>query len=414
MMVAANDFRRQWDDVRDDALAAMERVGASGWYILGQEVAKFETELATLWQIEHAVGVANGTDAIELALRAVGCGPGDRVLTTPLSAFATTLAILKVGAIPVFADTDERGLIDLDRCREVLAARPEIRFFVPVHLYGHVLDLNRLGMLRDEFGLRIVEDCAQSAGAQMHGTHTGGAGQIAATSFYPTKNLGAMGDGGAVLTNDPALAERVRVLRSYGETARYRHEEIGVNSRLDELQAAVLRDVGLPRLKRWVQRRRQIAEAYLEGIHNPAVKCPGAPAGSRSSWHLFPVHVDPRQRRAFLEYLRGQTIAAGVHYPVAIPDQPAMGQAKYEMANDCATARRICASEVSLPIHPYLTDEEVGQVIDAVNGWQAQAQAPDPGILSAAQSAGKSDDGRIAKTRVLMSLARLLREPVDA
>ena len=223
-----------------------------------------------------------------------------------------------------------------------------------------------------------------------------------------------MGDGGAVLTNDAALAQHVRVLRSYGETARYRHEEIGLNSRLDEVQAAVLRDVALPRLKRWVQRRRQIAEAYLDGIRNPALKVPGAPADSRSGWYLFPVHVDPDRRQAFLEYLKGQKVAAGVHYPVAVPDQPAMRRTEFEMADDCATARRICASEVSLPIHPYLTDEEVRRVIEVVNGWRTEVRIADRGVLSAAQSAGARDEARQAKACVLMSLLRFLKEPVDA
>ena len=203
-MIQANDFTRQWEDLRDDALAAFEKVGASGRYVLGEEVRAFEGGLAALWGFQYAAGVASGLDAIEISLRALGCGPGDRVLTTPISAFATTLAIVKTGAVPVFVDTDDQGLIDLDRCDDLLRRRSDIRFFVPVHLYGFALDPVALRRLRDEHGLMIVEDCAQT---------TQSAGQIAATSFYPTKNLGAMGDGGAILCRDAALDIRVRALR---------------------------------------------------------------------------------------------------------------------------------------------------------------------------------------------------------
>lgn len=363
-MIPLNDFRRQWTDIGPDVLAAVERTGASGWYILGEEVRRFEEALAAHWRVRHAIGVANGMDAVEIGLRLLGCGPGDRVLTTPLSAFATTLAIVKLGAVPVFVDTDELGLIDLGRCRKVLENHRDIRFFVPVHLYGHALDLEELAALRDEFALRIVEDCAQSAG-----TPTGTIGQIAATSFYPTKNLGAMGDGGAILTNDAKIDRRARVLRFYGETSRYRHEEAGYNSRLDEVQAALLHDACLPRLSRWVERRRAIANAYNEGIGNRAITLPGAPAHSESSWHLFPVQVAPDHRAAFIEHLKKSGVAAGIHYPTTIPDQPAMLKVPHETADDGATARRICASEVSLPIHPYLTGEEVNRVIAAVNAF---------------------------------------------
>lgn len=363
-MIPMNDFGRQWADVRNDVLAAVERTGQSGWYVLGGEVKQFEAALAAYWGLDYAAGVANGMDAIEIGLRLIGCGPGDRVLTTPLSAFATTLAIIKVGAIPVFVDTDERGLIDLARCRKVLQKHRDIRFFVPVHLYGHALNRQELTALRDDFELRIVEDCAQSAG-----TSTGTVGQVAATSFYPTKNLGAMGDGGAILTNDAGLDQKARVLRFYGETSRYRHEEIGYNSRLDEVQAAVLRDACLPRLPRWIQRRREIAAAYNVSIDNRVTALLGPPAYSESSWHLFPIQIAPDCRDPFIAHLKASGVATGIHYPAAIPDQPAMARVHFEMADDCTAARRICASEVSLPIHPYLTDGEVRAVIDAVGNF---------------------------------------------
>lgn len=371
-MILANDFQRQWADVGGDVLGAVERVGKSGWYVLGDEVRLFEEELAAYWGFQHATGVGNGMDAIEIGLRMLGVGPGDRVLTTPLSAFATTLAIVKLRAVPVFIDTDEHGLIDLVRCYDLLRERRDIHYMVPVHLYGHALDRGGLEWLRDEFGIKMVEDCAQSAGARWQGTPTGSVGQIAATSFYPTKNLGAMGDGGAILTNDPALDAQARVMRCYGETTRYRHEQLGYNSRLDEVQAAVLREACLPRMTQWVARRRAIADAYNSGIRNREVGLPGVPEGTASSWHLFPLHVAPARRADLMEHLKARGIATGCHYPTAIPDQPAMSKVAFEMADPCALARQICASEISLPIHPYLTDEEVAKVIDSVNAFARQ------------------------------------------
>jgi dTDP-4-amino-4,6-dideoxygalactose transaminase len=368
-MIQLNDFRRQWEEVRTDVQSAVERAGSSGVYVLGENVREFEAALAARWGLAHAAGVGSGLDALEISLRILGCLPGDHVLTTPLSAFASTLAILKLGAIPVFADTDERGLIDLDRCKNLLWRRPDIRYFLPVHLYGHSLNLEILDAFRKDFQLHIVEDCAQSFGATFRGRATGTSGQVAATSFYPTKNLGAMGDGGAILTNSAEIDAQVRILRFYGETARYHHTEIGWNSRLDELQAAILKDAFLPRADRWIARRRAIAKLYIEGIRNPKVRVPGAPPDSDSSWHLFPVFVEPAQRDAFLEHLKSAEIAAGVHYPTAIPDQPVMNRMAFELTDDCVAARRLCASEVSLPVHPYLTGAEVEQVIAAVNRW---------------------------------------------
>lgn len=350
-MIQSNNFRRQWEDLREDALAAFEKVGASGWYVLGEEVRGFEAALAALWGFPHAAGVASGLDAIEISLRALGCGPGDRVLTTPISAFATTLAIVKIGAVPVFVDTDDMGLIDLVRCHEVLRGRPDIRFFVPVHLYGFPLDCIALRRLRDQHELLVVEDCAQTNQS---------AGQIAATSFYPTKNLGAMGDGGAILSRDAALDARIRALRDYGQIGKYRHDFIGYNSRLDELQAAFLRRACLPRLERWTARRREIAAAYLKGIRNSAVRLPTPPEGSEPAWHLFPVWVDPELRDSY---------GFPVHYPWAIPDQNALNGVQLETPDGCQNARRLCASEVSLPIHPHLNDAEVAEVIAAVNSF---------------------------------------------
>ncbi|MBZ2187192.1 MAG: DegT/DnrJ/EryC1/StrS family aminotransferase [Bryobacter sp.] len=369
-MILLNDFRRQWADTGGAAMDAMAKVGASGWYVLGEQVKRFEQDLAHWWGVEQAIGVANGLDAIELALKALGCGPGDFVLTSPISAFATPLAITKLGAQPVFCDADESGQVDLAACRRTLEQRPEIRYFVPVHLFGQCLDLDELDRLRDDFQLGLVEDCAQSIGARFLGRPCGTAGQYAATSFYPTKNLGAMGDGGAVLTNSEAAALPVRQLRDYGQTAKYRHDLLGYNSRLDELQAAILAHAYLPWLTQWTLRRRAIAAEYLTGITNPAIRCVPVPPGSEGVWHLFPVLVQPHRKEAAMAHFKAAEVATGEHYPLALVEQKALAHLAGKWGSGCARAQHFCHAEISLPIHPYLTDAEVRQVIDAANGWQ--------------------------------------------
>ena len=254
-----------------------------------------------------------------------------RPQVTPLSAFATTLAIVRAGGIPVFVDVDEHGLLDLDRCADVLASDEAVRAMVPVHLYGNVADLERLAALRERFGLLLVEDCAQCIGATWASRPAGTVGQIAATSFYPTKNLGALGDGGAVATDDPALADRCRALRDYGQSAKYVHDLAGMNSRLDELQAAILGRALLPRLPRWTRRRRAVSEAYVAGIRHPLVRPLGAPERSQGVVHLFPVRVPAPTRDAFVRHLRARGIQSAVHYPSLIPDQRALPPGSFEI-----------------------------------------------------------------------------------
>lgn len=367
--VLLNDFKRQWSEIGDDVLRAVATVGASGWYVLGDQVQRFEAGLAQFWGLPYAVGVASGLDALEIALRTLDLQCGDRVLTTPLSAFATTMAIVRLGGVPVFCDTDANGLLDLDQAEAILKTEPGIRFLLPVHLFGQSLDLDRLASLGDRFGVAIVEDCAQSIGAEWRGRATGTVGRLAATSFYPTKNLGAMGDGGALLTTDPELAARARRLRDYGQSAKYRHDEIGWNSRLDELQAAILAEAVLPRLRQWTLRRQEIAAAYAAGIRHPAVQLIRPGTGGTSCEHLFPVAV--RQREPFEAFLKSRGIATGRHYPILIPDQAAMAAVRFERKGELPNARALAEQEVSLPIHPQLTDEEIERVIAAVNEWPA-------------------------------------------
>lgn len=368
-MILLNDFGRQWAETGADVVGAVERVGSSGWYVLGQSVKDFEKHLAEWWGVEHAVGVANGLDGIEIALKALGCGTGDFVLTSPISAFATPLAILKLGATPVFVDCDEYGLLDLRECRRVLAARPEIRYFVPVHLYGHSLNMGELAALKQDFNLGVVEDCAQSIGASHAGVACGSVGQYAATSFYPTKNLGALGDGGAVLCRDGANADKIRQLRDYGQTSKYKHDLLGYNSRLDELQAAILDSAFLPRLRQWTSRRREIASAYLKGIENPLVQPTGSPADVESVWHLFPVLLPAGRKPEAMAHFKAAGVAVGEHYPMALTEQKALDPWQGKLGSECEKAIEFCRRELSLPIHPYLTDGEVETVIRVANGW---------------------------------------------
>ena len=359
--VAANDFARQWEQIGADALAAVQRVGRSGRLVLGEEVAGFEAEIARWWGVAYAVGVASGLDALEIALRCADIGPGDRVLTTPLTAFATTLAILRAGATPVWCDVDDSGAMDLAAAHAVLRSDVTIRAVVPVHLYGHPMAPSALETLATEHDVVVVEDCAQSAGARRDGRPTATAGRIAATSLYPTKNLGAMGDGGVVLTDDEAVAERARAVRNYGQQRRDHHVEPGLNSRLDELQAAILRSAHLPRLDGWLARRASIAERYVEALEGSSLR-PLRPAGGQSANHLFAVEVTDGDALRRARDLAAAGVAVGRHYPVLCCDQPACRGAGVAIG-DLPTARRIAAAELSLPVHPHLTDDEVEHVV---------------------------------------------------
>jgi dTDP-4-amino-4,6-dideoxygalactose transaminase len=361
--VLANDFARQWQDIGEDALEAVDRVGHSGWLVLGEDVRAFERELAAWWGVPHAVGVACGLDALEIALRCADIPRGSRVLTTPLTAFATTLAIVRAGAEPVWCDVDESGGLDLDRVDATLRADRSIRAVMPVHLYGHPLDPAALERLAAEHDVAVIEDCAQSAGAERDGRPTGLAGFAAGTSLYPTKNLGAMGDGGVLLTSDEAIAERARRLRNYGQDAQYEHVELGLNSRLDELHAAVLRSALLPRLDEWLARRAEIASRYTEALRESSL-CPVVAADGRSAHHLFPVQVLDNDPKAIREQIVQRGVAVGRHYPCVCPDQPAV-RGLGVIAGDLAIARRLAERELSLPIHPYLEEREVEVVIEA-------------------------------------------------
>jgi len=347
-----------------DLRRAIDRVVASGWFILGPEVAAFEREFAAASGAARAVGVGNGTDAIALILRALGIGAGDEVITSPLSAAYSALAILMAGARPVFADVDPRtATLDPERIAERVG--PRTRAILPVHLYGQPADMTGIARVAAQYNLAIVEDCCQAHLATSQGRPVGTIGAAGAFSFYPTKNLGALGDGGAVVTNDGALADRVARLRNGGQIDRYHHQEPGINSRLDEMQAAILR-ARLPRVRGWTERRRALAARYRSGLAGSLVE-PLTERDPGHVYHLFVVRT--AERDALQAHLAARGVETLIHYPVPLPRQPAMAP---ENPADCPVAVHLCGGILSLPLHPVLRDDDVDEVVAAVHAFQSR------------------------------------------
>ena len=368
-MILFFDAVRQWKEIGLSALSAIDRTGQAGKWILGDEVAAFEKNLGALLNLPRVISCASGLDALDMALRASGLTANDKVLTTPLSAFATTLAILRVGAIPVFIDVDETGLVDLGLAKQILEANPDIRFFVPVHLFGFPLNLPELDALIKMTGVTVIEDCAQSIGAVFDGLSCGSIGIAGAFSFYPTKNIGALGDGGAVATGDPRLAEAVFRMRDYGQSEKYSHVDYGFNSRLDELQASLLNKAILPRTKSWGARRKEIAEEYRAKITNPKLRQVKIAREAEPIWHIFPILVE-KDRADFERHLTSQAIPYSRHYPRLITDQPFLLKCKHEIKTPLTSAEKMANGEISLPIHPWLPKDEVDAIIQACNAWK--------------------------------------------
>lgn len=347
----------------DDAVvrAAVNRVIDRGWFVLGPELEAFEHEFAAASGAKHAVGVGTGTDALALLLRALGIGPGDEVITAPLSAAYTALAVMMAGARPVFADIDPaRHTIDPAQVEAAITSRTAA--IMPVHLYGQAADMPALTAIAARHGLAVVEDAAQAHLCTSAGRPVGSFGHGAGFSFYPTKNLGALGDGGAVTVDDPALAERLRRLRNGGQTQRYLHVEFGFNSRLDEMQAAILRE-RLALLPEWTARRRALAARYRSALAGaPVAVPPELDAGH--VYHLFVVRTPARD--AFQAHLRQAGVETLVHYPIAIPSQQALAS---ESPATCPEAERAADEVCSLPLYPSLTHDALAHVAQAVRSF---------------------------------------------
>jgi dTDP-4-amino-4,6-dideoxygalactose transaminase len=346
------------EDARD-VQAAIDRVIARGWFILGPELEAFEQEFAIASGASSAIGVGTGTDALAIGLRALGIGPGDEVITSPLSAAFSALAIMMAGARPVFADIDpDRLTIDPDAI--AAAITPSTAAILPVHLYGQAADMPAIVKIAERHNLAIVEDCCQAHVATCGGKPVGSFGALAAFSFYPTKNLGALGDGGAITTNDTSLAERARRLRNGGQRVPYEHVEFGVNSRLDELQAAILR-ARLTWLPAWTARRRALAASYrtaLQGVST--IEVPPEFDGGHV-YHVFAVRS--RAREAMRRHLEAAGVQTLIHYPIPIPQQAALAEHRPAA---CPIATRVCNEVFSLPLYPTLDDTAIPRIAAAL------------------------------------------------
>jgi dTDP-4-amino-4,6-dideoxygalactose transaminase len=345
-----------------DVRAAIERVVTRGWFVLGPELEAFEQEFAAACGASHAIGVGTGTDALALALRVLGIGPGDEVITSPLSAAYSALAIMMAGARPVFADIDpDRLTLDPRAAEAAVTARTKA--IMPIHLYGQPADMPALMQVAARHRLLVVEDCCQAHLATCGGKPVGSFGAVSAYSFYPTKNLGALGDGGALTTADAGLAARLRRLRNGGQTDRYHHGEFGVNSRLDEMQAAILR-ARLAWLPGWTAERRALAAEYRRRLAGAPVTVPPE-RDPGHVYHLFPI-LSP-DRATVQTHMKARGIETLIHYPVPIPRQPALAA---ERPDQCPIADRVCREVFSVPLHPGLTSaavEEVAAALQAVS-----------------------------------------------
>ena len=358
------DLNKQYRSIRAELDDAIARVLAKGTFILGGEVAVFESEFAEYCGVSHAVGVASGTEALQLALMACGIGAGDEVIAPSHTAVATIAAIEMTGASPVFADI-ELTRFGLDPGAVAAAITDRTRGILPVHLYGCPVDLNPILEMAQAKNIFVIEDCSQAHGAMYHGRKVGAWGDIAAFSFYPTKNLGELGDGGAVVTKNPELAEKVRLLREYGWKERYVSQIKGMNSRLDELQAAVLR-VKLRHLDGWNERRRQLAALYLELLSGMDLVLPVKPEDGEHVFHQFVIRHPKRD--ALQAHLRAQGIHTLVHYPVPVHLQPAYANST-PMVSTLSKSERAAREVLSLPMFPELTGEQVRRVSQVIRGF---------------------------------------------
>ena len=367
-VIPAFELTRQYQEIREEIDGAYARVMGRGNFILGEEVAAFEEEFARYLGVKYAVGVASGTEALCLALLAAGISPGDEVITVPNTAVPTVSAISQAGARPVFVDIDPAGYT-MDMARLEGAVTPRTKAIIPVHLYGNVADMAPLMDVARKHKLAVIEDCAQAHGAEYQGKKAGTIGTMGAFSFYPTKNLGAYGDGGMVVTDDESLARKLKLLRVYGLTdkEKYLHTIKGINSRLDELQAAVLR-VKLRHLDRWNKKRREIAALYTRLLSALPLILPAEPAYARHVYHLYVVRTE--RRDDLRRYLGRHNIGSAVHYPLPVHLQPAYADLKLA-AGSCPAAEKCAAEVISLPMFPELKEEEIKFTAKTIAGFFA-------------------------------------------
>jgi dTDP-4-amino-4,6-dideoxygalactose transaminase len=365
MKIPFSSFLPMERDLEQDLRGAFDRVFRRSWYIGGAEDEAFEQAFADYCGARHCIGVGNGLDALMLALKALDIGAGDEVIVPSSTFIATALAVTYVGAKVVFVEPDIHTC-NIDPARIEGAITEHTRAIMPVHLYGQACDMDPIMAIARSHGLKVVEDCAQAHGATYKGRRVGTFGDAAGFSFYPGKNLGALGDAGAVVTNDDALAERVRALGNYGSDYKYHHIYKGNNSRLDELQAAFLL-AKLPHLDRMNAERRRIADRYISGMHNPRVELPCVRADCVPVWHIFAVRCDARD--ALEQYLEARGIGTNKHYPIPMHLQECYRDLGFKRG-DFPIAEAISATELSLPMYYGMTEGEIEYVIDAINAFE--------------------------------------------
>ncbi len=360
------DLVAQYQSIKPEIATAIQRVLDSGHFILGPEVAALEEEVAAYLGVKSGIGVASGTDALILALRALDIGPGDEVIIPAYTFFATISAIMHVGAIPILVDIEPKTYcIDVDHVQSRIT--PNTRAIIPVHLYGHPANLTALREITLDRNIKLIEDNAQAFGADHHGSKTGAIGDIGCLSFFPSKNLGGYGDGGMVVTNDVEIAKKVKMLRTHGWQKKYFPEFLGYNSRLDALQAAILR-VKLPHLDSWNDRRREIANIYDDRLsHLPGLSTPFQVPGNRHVYHLYIIRV--QNRNQVQETLKQQGIASGIYYPQPIHLTEACQNLNYQLG-DFPVAEEASHETLSIPIFPEMTPEQIDKVVSEVENSQ--------------------------------------------
>jgi dTDP-4-amino-4,6-dideoxygalactose transaminase len=362
MNIAFLDLSAAHRELQDELMAGCRRVLESGWYVLGEEVERFEQEFAAYCGSQYAVGVGNGLDALHLILRGYGIGPGDEVIVPANTYIATWLAVSHAGATPVAVEPDP-STFNIDVRRIAAAITQRTKAILPVHLYGQPADMAPIVATARKFGLRVIEDAAQAHGAEYGGKRAGSLGDAAAFSFYPSKNLGALGDAGAVVTDDEVLAGKIRLLRNYGSRIRYHHEAKGLNTRLDPMQAAMLR-TKLRYLDKWNGLRRQWAELYLEGFgEGTGLRLPAVVEGAKTVWHLFVVCHS--QRDALQRHLAEAGVETLIHYPIPPHRSEAYADAGLP-AGSFPITEELADTILSLPLGPHMSREAVMQVIGAI------------------------------------------------
>lgn len=388
------DLKGQFESIRGDILDAVERVFASGQFVGGEWVERFEEEFARFVGSRYAIGVGSGTSALELALKAAQIAADDEVIVPANSFFATAEAVSNVGARPVFGDVDPMTFhLDVSSLERLIT--PRTRAIIAVHLYGLAMDVKPLQELAERRGVTIIEDAAQAHGTERDGIRVGGSGRLTCFSFYPGKNLGAYGDAGVVTCDDPVHAERLRLLRDHGSPAKYVHMIVGTNSRLDAIQAAAL-SVKLPYLREWNARRVQHAMAYVARLGNACIQIPEVSMGREHNFHLFVIRV--KNRDALRRHLSACGIGTGIHYPQPLHLTPAYRELGYPMKGNLPVSEAIASEILSLPMYPELSNRKIEQVCEAVLQFLDEVETQE---VSMAASPGDKQQGR----------RRLLQQP---